>query len=71
MTVRGFMIEEGRRWRRHPVSALARLVCRLSMLLTLLSLLYLVGDVLVKGVPNLKPSLFAVSYTHLTLPTKA
>ncbi|MGN0777536.1 MAG: phosphate ABC transporter permease PstA [Aristaeellaceae bacterium] len=63
MTVRGFIIEEGRRWRRHPVSALARLVCRLSMLLTLFGLMTLVGDVLVKGIPNLKPSLFAWEYT--------
>ena len=61
--VRRFLTEEKRKWRRHPFSALARLLCRLAMLITMFCLLYLVGDVLVKGVPNLKPSLFAWKYT--------
>ena len=61
--VRRFLTEEKRKWRRHPFSTLARLLCRLAMLITMFCLLYLVGDVLVKGVPNLKPSLFAWKYT--------
>ncbi|MGN0971335.1 MAG: hypothetical protein ACI4OY_05215, partial [Aristaeellaceae bacterium] len=61
--VRRFLTEEKRKWRRHPFSALVRLLCRLAMLITMFCLLYIVGDVLVKGVPNLKPSLFAWKYT--------
>ena len=61
--VHRFLTEEKRKWRRHPFSALARLLCRLAMLITMFCLLYIVGDVLVKGVPNLTPSLFAWKYT--------
>ena len=57
------MRSEGRRWRCHPSSALARLLCRLSAAATVLSLLYLIGDVLIKGVPNLRPELFSLEFT--------
>lgn len=57
------MRSEGRRWRFHPFSALARLLCRLSAAATVLSLLYLIGDVLIKGVPNLRPELFSLEFT--------
>lgn len=62
-TLRAFAKEEGRKWRRHPLSALIRLLCRLSMTVTAFALLYLVGNILIKGVPNLKPELFSLHFT--------
>ena len=62
-TLRAFAKEEGRKWRRHPLSAMVRLLCRLSMASTAFALLYLVGDILIKGVPNLKPELFSLHFT--------
>ena len=62
-TLRAFAKAEGRKWRRHPLSALVRLLCRLSMASTAFALLYLVGDILIKGVPNLKPELFSLHFT--------
>lgn len=41
---------------------LTRLLVRLAALLTACVLLFLVGYILVKGIPNLKPSLFAWTY---------
>lgn len=54
---------ERRRLRRHPLSFLVRLLCRLAVAITAFALMYLVGDILVKGVPHLKPELFALRYT--------
>lgn len=51
------------KWRRHPLSALVRLVCAACMLLTAFILVYLVGDILAKGVPELRPELFALTWT--------
>ena len=51
------------RWKRHPFSALIRSVATLCMAITLLVLLSIVLDILVKGIPNLKPSLFALTFT--------
>ena len=62
-TLRAFAKAEGRKWRRHPLSALVRLLCRLAMAVTAFALLYLVGDILIKGVPNLKPELFSLHFT--------
>ena len=62
-TLRAFAKTEGRKWRRHPLSALVRLLCRLAMAVTAFALLYLVGDILIKGVPNLKPELFSLHFT--------
>ena len=62
-TLRAFAKSEGRKWRRHPLSALVRLLCRLAMAVTAFALLYLVGDILIKGVPNLKPELFSLHFT--------
>ena len=62
-TLRAFAKAEGRKWRRHPLSAMVRLLCRLSMAFTAFALLYLVGDILIKGVPNLKPELFSLHFT--------
>ena len=61
--LRAFAKAEGRKWRRHPLSAMVRLLCRLSMAVTAFALLYLVGDILIKGVPNLKPELFSLHFT--------
>ena len=58
-----FFLAEGRKWRRHPFSALIRMLCHLAMAVTAFALLYLVGDILIKGVPNLKPELFSLHFT--------
>ncbi len=61
--LRLFFKKEKNRLIRHPFSALVRILCRLAMVITLFSLLYLVGDILVKGIPNLKPELFSLNFT--------
>ncbi len=48
---------------RHPGSFLMRWMCRLCAGVTAFSLLYLVGDILIKGVPNLSAALFSPRYT--------
>ena len=47
------------RWRRHPFSALMRLVSALCMAATIIMLLDLVADILIKGIPNIRPELFS------------
>ena len=47
---------------RHPGSLVLRLLCLLSGMITGGALLLAAGNVLVKGVPYLKPSLFALEY---------
>ena len=47
---------------RHPGSLVLRLLCLLSGMITGGALLLVAGYVLVKGVPYLKPSLFALEY---------
>ena len=61
--IRNFFRNEGNRWRRHPASALLRLLCRLSVLITIFALLAIVIDLLVKGIPHLTPELFSLKYT--------
>ena len=51
------------RWKRHPISALMRLISTLCMALTLFALLAIVVDILIKGIPNLTPELFSLEYT--------
>lgn len=63
MRFRSWVRGERRRLRRHPLSFLVRLLCRLAAAITAFALMYLVGDILVKGVPHLKPELFALRYT--------
>lgn len=63
MRFRSWVRGERRRLRRHPLSFLVRLLCRLAVAITAFALMYLVGDILVKGVPHLKPELFALRYT--------
>lgn len=63
MRFRSWVRGERRRLRRHPLSFLVRLLCRLAAAMTAFALMYLVGDILVKGVPHLKPELFALRYT--------
>ncbi len=48
--------------RKHPGSFLIKLVVHLSSVLVAAILLFLIGYILVKGVPHLKPSLFALQY---------
>ena len=47
---------------RHPGSLVLRLLCLLSGMITGGALLLVAGYVLVKGIPYLKPSLFALEY---------
>ena len=50
-------------YRRSPLSLVLFLLVSLAALLTMLVFLFLVGYILVKGIPHLKPSLFAWHYT--------
>ena len=50
-------------WRRHPFSALVRLLTTLCMGVTIFALLILVTDILIKGIPNLRPEMFSLNYT--------
>ena len=52
-----------RRRLRHPLSLLARLLTTLAAAATILTLLMIVGYILIRGIPHLKPSLFAWNYT--------
>ena len=62
-TLRGKLRRFLQLWKRHPVSALMRLLSTLCMLLTILVLLDLVADILIKGLPNITPGLFALTYS--------
>lgn len=59
----GNLRKRWRAYRRDPKSLLLFLSVCTAVLLTMLSLLFLVVYILVKGVPHLTPGLFAVSYT--------
>ena len=47
---------------RHPMSLVMMLLVMLAAALTFFVLLYIIGYILVKGVPHLTPSLFALEY---------
>lgn len=49
-------------WKNHPGSAVLRLLVWLSALVTVAVMAFLVGFILIKGVGNLKPELFALEY---------
>ena len=49
--------------RRHPFSALVSLITHLVALCTVLILGFLVAYILINGIPNLRPELFALTYT--------
>lgn len=49
-------------YRKHPGSLLLLLLVLLAAFATMAVLLFLVGYILVNGIPNLKPSLFALEY---------
>ena len=50
-------------YRKHPGSFLLLLFVLLAAVATVVVLLFLVGYILIKGVPYLRPSLFALTYT--------
>lgn len=50
-------------YRRHPMSLALRALTVLATALTMLTMVFLITYVLVKGVPYLKPELFALHYT--------
>ncbi|MCI6640251.1 MAG: phosphate ABC transporter permease PstA [Pygmaiobacter massiliensis] len=59
-------LRRAQRWaiyKRSPASLALRLVCLLACIITLSVLAFLIGYILIKGVPNLQPSLFAWEYT--------
>lgn len=51
-----------RLYRKHPGSFLLRLLVYVAAFITVATLLFLVGYILITGIPNLKPSLFAPEY---------
>ncbi len=51
-----------RGYARHPMSLVMMLLVMLAAALTFFVLLYIIGYILVKGVPHLTPSLFALEY---------
>lgn len=59
-------LRRAQRWaiyKRSPASLALRLVCLLACIITLSVLAFLIGYILIKGMPNLNPSLFAWEYT--------
>ncbi|MBP3389379.1 MAG: phosphate ABC transporter, permease protein PstA, partial [Clostridia bacterium] len=56
------LLKHLRHYRRHPGSFLLMLLVSLAALITILTLLFLIVYILVRGVPHLKPSLFAWEY---------
>ena len=49
-------------WKNHPGSAILRLLVWLSAIITVVVMAFLVGFILIKGVGNLTPDLFALEY---------
>ena len=49
-------------WKNHPGSAIPRLLVWLSAIITVAVMAFLVGFILIKGVGNLTPDLFALEY---------
>lgn len=56
------LVDKFKSYRRHLGSFLLLLLVLIAALLTVATLLFLVGYVLITGIPNLKPSLFAWEY---------
>lgn len=51
------------KWKKDPLSFFLFLVVHLAMIFAMAALLFVIVYILVKGVPNLTPSLFAAKYT--------
>ena len=49
-------------WKNHPGSAILRFLVWLSAIITVAVMAFLVGFILIKGVGNLTPDLFALEY---------
>ena len=49
-------------WKNHPGSAILRLLVWFSAIITVAVMAFLVGFILIKGVGNLTPDLFALEY---------
>ena len=54
--------EKMKSYRKHPGSFLLLLLVLIAAFLTVATLLFLVGYILITGIPNLTPSLFAWKY---------
>lgn len=55
--------EKLKNYRNHPGSFLLMILVMLSALITFVALIFLIAYILIKGVPYIKPSLFALHYT--------
>lgn len=55
--------EKMKNYRNHPGSFLLMILVMLSALITFVALIFLIAYILIKGVPYIKPSLFALHYT--------
>ena len=56
-----------RAYRRSPLSLILLLLVCGASLITMLTLLYLIFYILVKGIPYITPDLFSFTYTSLSL----
>lgn len=54
--------QKWRTYKKHPVALFLRFLVTLAAAVTVLILVSIVGCILVKGIPHLKPSLFALEY---------
>ena len=57
------LAEKLRSYRKHPLSLILILLVLAAAAATFFVLFYLIGYILVKGVPYIKPSLFELNYT--------
>lgn len=55
--------ERVKTYKKHPLAFIFFLIVCLAAIITVLVFLFLVGYIIIKGVPYLKPSLFALTYT--------
>ncbi len=57
------LAQKWRSYKKHPLSLLLLILVILAAAVTVFILVSIVGYILVKGIPHLKPSLFALEYT--------
>jgi len=54
-------------YKRNPISLVLSLLVMLSTILTIGILLFLIGYIMIKGIPNIKPELFQWEYNTLNV----
>jgi len=60
-------IQKLRTYKRNPISLVLSLLVMLSTILTIGILLFLIGYIMIKGIPNIKPELFQWEYNTLNV----